>query len=444
MRVLPRALLPQTIAWQIIAFVALCLMLGNAITFVIVSYEFRNEQRSQSPESAAAEITTFASLLGAAATQSDYFKLLAQGAAIGIAVQEVPEAQLQAQPSERKSRPGLVTALAERRAAEKGVTVLSGYQLPQSDPNAVLFRLPNQRVVAFSLPPTASRRPLFGGPALLTASIAAAFVLVLCTYVLWSITSPLATFAGAAEAFGRSLKDGPPLRERGPNEIAKLARVLNIMRSRIASLVQERTSMLVAIGHELRTPLTRIVLQAERLPATPARQTMLNDLTSMGELLSNMLSYLRSDTATEIRQNVDLPSLVQTVCSTFADRGRPISYEGRDHLVYSCRPNRLTRALSSIFENSLEYNSECSVTLDVLPSGDVYIVACPPEAKGLISQCHTEALGKPSLSLSLAKDVIESHGGTVEFGIVPPQGLCARIKLSAQPCSVRELPTITA
>jgi signal transduction histidine kinase len=293
------------------------------------------------------------------------------------------------------------------------------------------------------LPATRERPPLFGGPALLTASIAAAFLLVLCTYVLWSITSPLASFAGAAEAFGRSLKDGPPLREKGPNEIAKLARVLNIMRSRIASLIQERTSMLVAIGHELRTPLTRIVLQAERLPASPARQTMLNDLTSMGELLSNMLSYLRGEAGTESHQNVDLPSLVQTICSTFADRGRPISYEGRDHLVYSCRPNRLTRALSSIFENSLEYNSECSVALDVLPSGDVYIVVCPPEAKGSLSQCHTEALGKPSLSLSLAKDIVESHGGTVEFGVVPPQGLCARIKLSAQPCSVRELPPIT-
>jgi len=212
--------------------------------------------------------------------------------------------------------------------------------------------------------------------------------------VLWSITSPLASFAGAAEAFGRSLKDGPPLREKGPNEIAKLARVLNVMRSRIASLIQERTSMLVAIGHDLRTPLTRIVLQAERLPASPVRQAMLNDLTSMGELLSNMLSYLRGEAGTEIRQNVDLPSLVQTVCSTFADRGRPISYEGCDHLVYSCRPNRLTRALSSIFENSLEYNSKCSVALDVLPSGDVYIVVCPPEAKGVLSQCPHRGFGK--------------------------------------------------
>jgi signal transduction histidine kinase len=202
--------------------------------------------------------------------------------------------------------------------------------------------------------------------------------------------------------------------------------------------------MLVAIGHELRTPLTRIVLQAERLPPSSARQAMLNDLTSMGEILSNMLSYLRGETAIEAHQKVDLPSLVQTVCSTFADRGRPISYEGCDHLVYSCRPNRLTRALSSIFENSLEYNSECSVTLDVLPSGDVYIMVFPSEAKSALSHCHTEALTKPSLSLSLAKDVVESHGGTVEFGVVPPQGLCARIKLSAQPCSVRELPPIPA
>ena len=45
-----------------------------------------------------------------------------------------------------------------------------------------------------------------------------------------------------------------------------MAHVLNTMRSRIASLIEERTAMLIAIGHDLRTPLTRIVLQAERLP----------------------------------------------------------------------------------------------------------------------------------------------------------------------------------
>jgi len=221
MSFLPRLLLPKTIGWQIIAFVALCLMLGNAITFVIVSYEFRTEPRLQSPESAVAEITTFARLLGAAETQSEFSKLLAQGDAIGIAVQEATEVQLQAQSSERDK----TTALAERRAAERGLTVLSGYSLPEGGPNSLVLRLPNHRVVSFVLPASRARPPLFGGPALLTASIAAAFILVLCTYVLWSITSPLASFAGAAEAFGRSLKDGPPLREKGPNEIAKLAPV---------------------------------------------------------------------------------------------------------------------------------------------------------------------------------------------------------------------------
>ncbi len=97
---------------------------------------------------------------------------------------------------------------------------------------------------------------------LLTASIGVVFVLVLSTYVLWAITSPLSLFATAAEEFGRSLKDSEPLRETARDR--QDVHVLNTMRSRIVSLIEERTSVLVAIGHDLRTPLTRIVLQAER------------------------------------------------------------------------------------------------------------------------------------------------------------------------------------
>jgi signal transduction histidine kinase len=422
-------LLPRTICWQIMAFAALSLILGNAITFVIVSNQFRSEQRLLQQEAVATIIATFAGLLAPAETQSEFSKLIAQGRAIGIAVREVPETQLGTQYSEQSEPEGFAKAVAEIGVAENVLTVLSRRSLRDVGANSVLVRLSNDRVLSFDLPSDTNRQPLLGGPALLTASIAAVFILVLTTYVLWSITSPLSLFTAAAEAFGRSLKDGQPLREKGPREIAQLARVLNTMRSRIASLIEGRTSMLIAIGHDLRTPLTRIVLQAERLPASPMRRAMLNDLTSISDLLSNMLSYLRGEPPTELRQDVDLPSLVQTVCSQFADRGRLITYEGCDHLVYSCRPNGLTRALSFIVEACVEHNWECAVTLDLQPSGDVCIDIGPPETKGVLFERRVDSLEASGLRLSLARTTIESHGGAIEFGASSPQCLCARITL---------------
>ena len=432
MRLSPQALLPKTICWQIMAFAALSLILGNAITFAIVSYQYRSEQRLLQQEAVATIIATFAGLLAPAETQSEFSKLIAQGRAIGIAVREVPKAQLGTLYSEQSEPEGFAKAVAAIGATENVLTVLPRRSLRDVGANSVVVRLSNDRILSFDLPNDADRSPLLGGPALLTASIAAVFILVLSTYILWSLTSPLSLFAAAAEAFGRSLKDGEPLREKGPREIAQLACVLNTMRSRIASLIEGRTSMLIAIGHDLRTPLTRIVLQAERLPASPMRRAMLNDLTSISELLSNMLSYLRGDPPAEPCRDVDLPSLIQTVCSQFADRGRLITYEGYDHLVHSCRPTSLTRALNSIVEVCVEHDWECTVALDVLPSGAVGIEICPPQARDALLEGRIEPLKESGLRLSLAKTTIESHGGMVEFVATSTQSLCARITLPAK------------
>ena len=433
MRFSPQLLLPKTIGWQIIAFAALSLVLGNAITFAILSHQFRSEQRLHQEETVATIITTFAGLIAPAETPSEFSKLVAQGRAIGIAVQEVPNAPLAAQRIDRSAYEGFAKTLAEMSASERVLTVLSQQSQRESDASSILVRLSNDRILSFTLPSDANRPPLFGGPALLTASIAAVFLLVLSTYVLWWITAPLSLFATAAEDFGRSLKDGQPLREKGPREIAQMARVLNTMRSRIVSLIEERTSMLIAIGHDLRTPLTRIVLQAERLPQSSMRRAMLNDLTSISELLSNMLSYLRGEAPGELRQDVELPSLLQTVCSQFSDRGYPVTYEGCDHLVYSCRPNSLTRALCSVVETCMGHNLECIVRLEMLPSGTVCIDVCPPWAKGALLQRRLKPLRECSLGLSFAKTIVESHGGTIELGAISAHCLCASIILPAQP-----------
>ena len=91
-------------------------------------------------------------------------------------------------------------------AGEAAFTVLSERDEREPDGSSLLVRLSNDRILSFTLPSDADRPPVFGGTALLTASIGMVFVLLLSTYVLWSITSPLSLFASAAEEFGRSLR----------------------------------------------------------------------------------------------------------------------------------------------------------------------------------------------------------------------------------------------
>ena len=178
MKVSPEVLLPRTICWQIIAFAALSLVLGNAITFGILSHQFRTEQRLHQEETVAAIITTFAGLLAPAETPSEFSKLVAQGRAIGIAVQEVPKAQLATQRIDQGEYQGFAKALAEMSEGESGFTVLSEQDRGEPDGSS----LPRQAVerphpVVHAAERRGPCRRSSAGPPLLTASIGMVFVL---------------------------------------------------------------------------------------------------------------------------------------------------------------------------------------------------------------------------------------------------------------------------
>jgi nitrogen-specific signal transduction histidine kinase len=78
---------------------------------------------------------------------------------------------------------------------------------------------------------------------------------------------------------------------------------------------------------------------------------------------------------------------------------------------------------------------ECTVALNVLPSGAVCIDMCPPGVRAPFLERRIELLNDCSLGLSLARNIIESHGGSIELRTIAPQSLCASIVLPAQPRS---------
>jgi hypothetical protein len=82
---------------------------------------------------------------------------------------------------------------------------------------------------------------------------------------------------------------------------------------------------------------------------------------------------------------------------------------------------------------------ECAVALNVLPSGAVCIEICPPGVRAPLLERRIELLNECSLGLSLARNIIESHGGSIELRTISPQILCASIVLPAGPGSAEML-----
>jgi signal transduction histidine kinase len=283
------------------------------------------------------------------------------------------------------------------------------------------------------------------GPLFLTLAIIGVCLVGISLYAARFITSPLSSFAAAAYSVGRTSHAETPISERGPQEIARVARALNEMRARIRGLLDERTSILTAISHDLRTPLTRMKLRTERITAPNSLVTdgMFADIARMEQMLSETLTYLRDDTRTEVTLLVDLPSVLETICTELADLGKAVTYEGPDRLPYRCKPGAMTRAVNNLVDNAVKYGTHVRVSLLVLPDRSVQIDVAD-DGPG-ISYTYWDRVFEPffkadtargangnegfGLGLSIARNVVEDHGGKIELLSSVPHGLRVRITL---------------
>jgi signal transduction histidine kinase len=280
------------------------------------------------------------------------------------------------------------------------------------------------------------------GPGLIRALIFLACTIGLLSF--WAaraLAAPLTRFADAAERFtGEGSSE--PLGEEGPQEIRRAAKALNEMRARIRRLIEERTLMLAAVSHDLRTPVTRLRLRAEDIEAPELRRQFLGDLLTIQGLIQSALWFLRGEAKAGRHVQVDLSSLVQTVCDGFADMGRDVTFSGPPQLKMRGDPDQLTRALANLLDNALKFGKSADVRAYPVPTN--LVVEVKDDGPG-IPDAEKERATQPfyrgdaarnlddsdsfGLGLSVARAVAEAHGGTLELLDPPRGGLLARLTL---------------
>jgi len=280
------------------------------------------------------------------------------------------------------------------------------------------------------------------GP-LIVLALAGVTLALLALWATRGLTAPLARFAAAAERFGEAL-DPTPLRDEGPSELRSAARAFNKMRERIRALVEQRTRMLAAISHDLRTPLTRMRLRAEEIANPELRAQFLRDLGLMESMITSSLAYLRNEDAPEPMTPVDLPSLLQTICDESVELGREVAYEGPSRLAAPGRPEALTRAFTNLIDNAAKYGGSARVALRLTRIGTVEVQidddgpGIPESERGRVFDPFYRGDAARSmdgsgfgLGLSIARSIVEAHGGELTLVDREPRGLRVLVKLPA-------------
>lgn len=276
-------------------------------------------------------------------------------------------------------------------------------------------------------------------------------------FVLWMIGSSLLLFAvaalflrvqarsivqlaEAAEDFGKGINT--KFKPYGSIEVRRAGLAFTKMKERIMRQISERTQMLAGVSHDLRTPLTRMKLQVAMLPESKENQEFVQDINEMEKMLDGYLAFVSGEGG-EKPTFVDLNEMIAGIINKYRKNSKAMIRFATNYDVSAVqgREQALRRAITNIIENAFHYGETIAVHLD---SDNKYVqLTIDDDGPGIpedkrddvfkafyrVEGSRNKETGGVGLGLSIAKDVIVSHGGSIELSDSELGGLRVLIRL---------------
>jgi len=316
-----------------------------------------------------------------------------------------------------------------------GVGRPGGFPARQLD---VAVTLPDGAAVTFR---TDVPRPSPGLPPDLLIELGViTLVLAAVLYVMArTITRPLSKLAIAAEAVGRGARQAP-LPETGARELRNATRAFNTMQERLQRYLDSRTHFLAAMSHDLRTPLTRLKLRAEALDDPALRDRFNADLDEMNSMVRGALNLFKGVDHDEPLENVSVDVLLADLREEQAEVGAAFTVSG-SAVPLRVRPMALKRCLTNLVANAGKYGSNTTVVIE--DSRAELVIRVRDEGPGIpadmlehvfepffrLESSRNSDTGGVGLGLSIARDIAQSHGGSLVLRNRSPHGLEAVLSL---------------
>jgi signal transduction histidine kinase len=317
--------------------------------------------------------------------------------------------------------------------------------LPNDNGRNFLKRItPDGHTITFGMGNTEWRRApgLFGWLtlAMLLGLTTAAFMYVRRLF------KPLDDIGAGVQRFG-SGNFSQPIAVARCDELGDLAGQINTMGQEIASMLDAKRALLLAISHELRSPLTRARLNTELIPDEPqsegAKAALLRDLNEMARLINDLLESerLSGNHAALNLELTDLGELVNDAAAGIASgTALTVTIEPAVPLLQLDR-TRIKLLLRNLLDNA-QRHGQAPIHISLSREGNMLQLTVRDHGPGIPADqlpqlgqaffrpdaARQRSTGGVGLGLYLCRLVAKAHGGELVLENAGP-GLEAYVRL---------------
>ena len=265
-----------------------------------------------------------------------------------------------------------------------------------------------------------------------------AFLLITISIIfLKNQTRPIISLAKASEKFGRG-EEVKEFRPSGALEIRQAGYEFDKMRKRITRHLNQRSEMLSGISHDLRTPLTRIKLQLAFIKDKEISNKLSNDVSEMEKMLNEYLQFA-SSSSEEKTETFDISELLESTVIRY--KKKEITTVIPERVFLDGRKSLIRRCFNNLIDNSIKYSNNILISLK--KSANNIIIIIDDDGPGIpknerenvfkpfykIDKSRSDSKSSVGLGLSIASDIIRSHGGNISLETSPANGLRTKIFL---------------
>ena len=276
--------------------------------------------------------------------------------------------------------------------------------------------------------------------------------------LLWmrrSVFRPLLAISNAMRRFGTGRKrTRAPV--TGPSELRDMALTFNEMANSLSRQQEDQLTFLAGVAHDLRNPLSALKMSAALVtsgrPLTEERmqKTMAlvrRQVARLDRMVGDLLDATRIEAGRfELQlEERDARELVREVAELYqggASQDLQVQLP-EEPVPLSCDPARLEQVLHNLLNNALKYSPTGSrVDLSVVREGDEAVLSVVDRGIGMsaedlrhlfmpfrrASRAREKAPGV-GIGLSVARRIIEAHGGRIEVDSRPGVGSTFRVRL---------------